>query len=84
MPTELIACVAAAGCASQYENAAAFTNSRITSPSALVRIHSIRVFVPESGEPADKLARFSTWSPCPPINKTHKCADSGMCITVKE
>jgi hypothetical protein len=37
MPTESIACVAAARCDSQYENAAAFTNNRIISVYALVR-----------------------------------------------
>ena len=57
MPTEPIACVAASGCASQQENAAAFMKKRIVRFSAFVRTHSVRVLVLDKTDCADKPAR---------------------------
>ena len=75
MPTEPIACVAASGCASQYENAAALTKNRIARFSAFVRTHSAAGLGSRQVDSADKLARFNTWSPCPATNNAQKCAE---------
>src|ERR1700746_1655370 len=79
-PAEPKRCVAAPGCAIQYENAAALTNRRIARVSALLRSHAARVVVPERGEVAERLARFSTCRPWPAAKSVQRCADSGMCM----
>src|ERR1700690_1528122 len=53
---------------------------RIARLSELVRSHSRRVRVPESGECAERLARLTTWRLCPAAKSAHRCAVSGMCI----
>ena len=67
-PRDDSTCVAASGCASQYENAAAFTKNRIVRFIAFVLSHSTRVFVPDSDDCAERLARFNTCNPCPVKN----------------
>jgi hypothetical protein len=56
------------------------TKKRIARFSAFVRNHSRRVFVPESGDFEERLARFRTWRLWPAVKSAHRCADSGMCM----
>ena len=82
IPSVPKACVATLGWAIQYEKVAAFTKKRIASVSALIRIHSRRVFVPEILDAVERLARFRTCRPCPATKSVHKCAFSGIYIVV--